>query len=90
MLLILVVSSKPYQLISPRIITVLLEWNLRKRRGKIDIINRILETANGGGGGGGITKTNTMMTLIGSLTHAQMKEHLILLTENEGGNKLAI
>jgi hypothetical protein len=86
MLLILVVSSKPYQLISPRIITVLLEWNLRKRRGK----NRILETANGGGGGGGITKTNTMMTLIGSLTHAQMKEHLILLTENEGGNKLAI
>jgi predicted transcriptional regulator len=82
------VSSKPYQLISPRIITVLLEWNLRKRRGKIDIINRILETANGGGGG--ITKTNTMMTLIGSLTHAQMKEHLILLTENEGGNKLAI
>jgi predicted transcriptional regulator len=82
------VSSKPYQLISPRIITVLLEWNLRKRRGKIDIINRILETANGGGGG--ITKTNMMMTLIGSLTHAQMKEHLILLTENEGGNKLAI
>jgi hypothetical protein len=62
---------------------------LRKRRGKIDIINRILETANGGGGGG-ITKTNTMMTLLRSLTHAQMKEHLILLTENEGGNKLAI
>jgi predicted transcriptional regulator len=60
---------------------------LRKRRGKIDIINRILETANGGGG---ITKTNTMMTLIGSLTYAQMKEHLILLTENEGGNTLAI
>ncbi|MFL6524836.1 MAG: hypothetical protein ACJ70Q_01695 [Nitrososphaera sp.] len=80
-------SSKPYQLISSRIITVLLEWNLRKRRGKIDIINRILGTANGGGE---ITKTNTMMTLIASLTHAQMKEHLILLTENEGGNKLAI
>jgi predicted transcriptional regulator len=63
---------------------------LRKRRGKIDIINRILETANGGGGGGITKKTNMMMTLLRSLTHVQMREHLILLTENEGGNKLAI
>ena len=48
-----------------------------KNRSRIDIISEILEAANGGG----VTRTKIMYKAL--LSYAQMKDHLMLLTEKD-------
>jgi predicted transcriptional regulator len=48
-----------------------------KYRSRIDIMNHILETANGGA----VTKNKIMYKAF--LSYAQMKEYLMFLTEND-------
>ena len=48
-----------------------------KNRSRIDIISEILEAANGGGA----TRTKIMYKAL--LSYAQMKDHLMLLTEKD-------
>jgi predicted transcriptional regulator len=48
-----------------------------KYRSRIDIMNHILEAANGGD----VTKTKIMYNAF--VSYAQMREYLMLLTENE-------
>ena len=50
-----------------------------KYRSRTEIVRHILESANGGGGG--ITKAQILYKA--SLSHAQLKEYLAILTEND-------
>ncbi|MDQ3885102.1 MAG: winged helix-turn-helix domain-containing protein [Thermoproteota archaeon] len=50
-------------------------------RSRTEIVRHILESANRGGGDGGITKAQILYKV--SLSHAQLKEYLAILTEND-------
>jgi predicted transcriptional regulator len=53
-----------------------------KNRDRMDIISRILEAASGeGGDGGGATRTRIMYNAF--LSHAQLKQYLSNLADNE-------
>jgi len=48
---------------------------------RLDIVSQILEVANSGGSGDGATKNKLMYEV--SLSHAQLNEYLMILTERD-------